>query len=89
LHGDGQWLQDQRMKPAVVDVLQQLVAQVDPNTGTALAQKGAVQRLAEPTIYDLVFPMIAFVLVIVLPTATALWVIVKTLKEKQKEEDET
>ena len=81
------------MNPVVVDVLAHLAAQlgtqVDPNSGTALAQKGAVQRLAEPTIYDLVFPVIAFLLVIVLPTTTALWVIVKTLKEKQKEDDET
>ena len=81
------------MKPVVVDVLAriaaQMGAQIDPNAGTALAQKGAVQRLAEPTIYDLVFPIIAFLLVILLPTATALWVIVKTLKEKQKEDDET
>lgn len=82
------------MNPVVVDVLTRIAAQqvgspIDPNAGTALAQKGAVQRLAEPTIYDLVFPVIAFLLVIVLPTATALWVIVKTLKEKQKEDDET
>jgi hypothetical protein len=80
------------MKPVVVDVLArlagQVAAQVDPNQGTALAQKGAVQRLAEPTVYDLVFPIIAFVLVIVLPTATALWVITKTLRETQKEDDE-
>jgi hypothetical protein len=81
------------MTPVVVDVLAHLIAQlgtpVDPNAGTALAQKGALQRLAEPTLYDLVFPIIAFLLVIVLPTATAIWVIVKTLKDKQKEDDET
>ncbi|MBM4279873.1 MAG: hypothetical protein FJ137_03700 [Deltaproteobacteria bacterium] len=80
------------MTPAVVDVLTRLAAQlgpaVDPAQGTALAQKGAVQRLAEPTLYDLIFPGIAFLLVIVLPTATALWVIVKTLRDRQKEDDE-
>jgi hypothetical protein len=80
------------MKPVVVDVLVRVAAQlgtpVDPSQGTALAQKGAVQRLAEPTLYDLIFPVIAFLLVIVLPTATALWVITKTLKDRQKEDDE-
>ncbi len=75
---------------SVHDVLFLLATQagVDPNRGTALAQKGAVQRLAEPTVYDLVFPFIAFLLVIVLPTATALWVIGKTLQDRRKEPDE-
>jgi hypothetical protein len=63
-------------------------AEVDPTRGTALAQKGAVQRLADPTVYDLIFPFIAFLLVIVLPTATALWVIVKTVQDRRKEADE-
>jgi hypothetical protein len=84
------------MTPVVVDVLAriaaqlagQLAGQIDPSQGTSLAQKGAVQRLAEPTVYDLVFPVIAFLLVIVLPTATAVWVIAKTLTNRDKEEDE-
>lgn len=78
---------------SVVDVLSFVASQVDPSnvsqTGTALAQKGAVQRLAEPNLYDMVFPLIAFGLVILLPTCTALWVIVKTIKDKKPEADET
>jgi hypothetical protein len=68
--------------------LASLLASVDPNLGAPSAQQGAVQRLAEPNLYDLVFPMIAFGLVIVLPVATALWVFSKTLKNKEKEADE-
>ena len=80
------------MKP-VVEVLSLLATQldaarVDSAQGTITAQKGAVQRLADPSVYDLVFPFIAFLLVIVLPTATALWVIVKTVQDKRKEPDE-
>lgn len=74
---------------SVVDVLAFVASQIDPNAGTALAQKGAVQRLAEPNLYDMVFPVIAFGLVILLPTCTALWVIVKTLRDKKPEADET
>jgi hypothetical protein len=73
----------------ILSTLLTLAAQVDPNQGTQIAQKGAVQRLAEPTYYDLVFPFIAFALVILLPTSVAAWVIVKTLTEKTKEADET
>jgi hypothetical protein len=77
----------------VVDVLSRLVTQVagqvDPNQGTAAVQKGLVNRLAEPQLYDIVFPFIAFLLVIVLPTTTAVWAIVKTLKDDRKESDET
>lgn len=67
----------------------QLITQVDPNRGSEVAQRGAVQRLAEPTYYDLVFPFIAFGLVILLPTSVAAWVIYKTITEKTKEPDET
>ncbi len=74
---------------SVVDVLSFVASQVDPNTGTALAQRGAVQRLAEPNLYDMVFPLIAFGLVILLPTCTALWVIVRTVKDQKPEADET
>jgi hypothetical protein len=66
-----------------------LAAQVDSLKGTEGAQKGAVQRLADPTYYDMVFPFIAFGLVILLPTSVALWVIVRTLTEKTREPDET
>lgn len=74
---------------SVVDVLAFVASQIDPSTGTAVAQKGAVQRLAEPNLYDMVFPLIAFGLVILLPTCTALWVIVRTIKDKKPEADET
>jgi hypothetical protein len=70
------------------DMATRLALQVDPNQGTATAQKGAVQRLADPTYYDLIFPVIAFVLVIALPTAVAAWVIWRTATEKTKEADE-
>lgn len=72
---------------SVVDVLAFIASQVDTQ-GTALAQKGAIQRLAEPNLYDIVFPVIAFGLVILLPTSTALWVIWRTIKEKKPEVDE-
>ena len=71
------------------DLVSHIALQVDPLLGTASAQKGAVQRLADPTYYDYVFPLIAFVLVIILPTAAALWVIFKTATEKKPEPDET
>ena len=72
---------------SVVDVLRVLAAQVETQ-GSALAQKGAVQRLSEPNLYDMIFPLIAFCLVILLPTCTALWVMVRTVKDKKNEADE-
>ena len=72
---------------SVVDVLRLVASQIDTQ-GSALAQKGAIQRLAEPNLYDMVFPVIAFGLVILLPTCTALWVIVRTVKDKKNEVDE-
>lgn len=70
------------------ELVSQIAMQIDPLQGTATAQKGAIQRLAEPTYYDYVFPLLAFLLVIVLPTTTALWVIFKTATEKKPEPDE-
>lgn len=78
-----------RLTGLLVDIATQVALQVDPSQGTPTAQKGAVQRLAEPTYYDLVFPVIAFLLVIALPTVTALWVIWRTATEKKAEPDET
>lgn len=72
---------------SVVDVLAFVAHQVEVQ-GSALAQKGAVQRMAEPNLYDIIFPVIAFGLVILLPTSTALWVIWRTIKEKKPEVDE-
>lgn len=75
---------------SVLSALSQLAAQVgiDPNQGAYSAQQGAVQRLQEPNAYDLVFPVIAFGLVIVLPVGTALWVLARVLKDNRKEPDE-
>lgn len=73
---------------SVLATLASLLARVDPNLGAPTAQQGAVQRLAEPNLYDLIFPVIAFGLVIVLPVGTALWVIARTLKNNEKEPDE-
>ena len=47
-----------------------------------------MQRLQEPNAYDLVFPVIAFGLVIVLPVGTALWVLSRVLRDHRKEADE-
>ncbi|MCC7110477.1 MAG: hypothetical protein IT382_14390 [Deltaproteobacteria bacterium] len=66
-----------------------LATQVDPNLGTKEAQQGAIQRMADPQVYDLVFPVIAFLLVIVVPALAGLWVMFKTATEKTKEADET
>jgi hypothetical protein len=77
------------MLPVLFALAHEVAAQVDPLQGTATAQKGAVQRIAEPTYYDYVFPAIAFLLVIVLPTLTALWVVYRTVTEKKAEADET
>ncbi len=73
----------------IVELLNVLAAQVDPSQGTMVAQKGAMQRLTEPNYYDVAFPAIAFVLVIILPVVTALWVIVRTVTEKTIEADES
>jgi putative exporter of polyketide antibiotics len=72
-----------------LDLALSLVTQVDPNLGTKEAQQGAIQRMADPQAYDLVFPVIAFILVIMVPAVTGLWVIFKTATEKTKEADET
>jgi len=74
--------------PTVVTALSTLQAQVDPNQGTMRAMSGAKARLQDPTLYDAVFPFIAFLLVVVLPATVALWVIVRTLTEKTGEADE-
>jgi hypothetical protein len=56
---------------------------------TSEAQRGAIQRMSEPSTYDVVFPVVAFLLVIVAPAVTALWVIFRTATDKTKEADET
>lgn len=62
---------------------------VDPNMGTAVAFQNAQKRLQDPTIYDAIFPVVAFFLVIVLPALVAFWVIFKTVTETDKAPDET
>ena len=74
---------------AILEYALTIAVQVDPNLGTREAQQGAIQRMSEPTGYDLVFPFIAFALVIVIPAATAAWVIFRTVTDKTKEADET
>ena len=74
---------------ALAAVLNSLAAQVSSTAGTQLAQHGAKQRLQEPNYYDAAFPVIAFCLVIVVPSSVALWVIFKTISEKTMEADET
>ena len=73
----------------LIDMALAFASQVDPNLGTPEAQQGAIQRMSEPSAYDLVFPVVAFALVIVIPAATALWVIFRTATDKSKEADET
>jgi len=74
---------------SLLTIATQVAMQVDSKQGTAAAQKGAVQRLSEPTYYDFMFPALAFLLVICLPASVALWVIFKTATEKKAEPDET
>ena len=52
---------------------------IDSNQGTAQALQGAQQRISEPHMYDMVFPVIALVLVIILPSCIALWAAYKTI----------
>jgi hypothetical protein len=65
------------------------MGKLDPNTGTLAAYENAKARLQDPTMYDAIFPVIAFFLVIILPTCIAFWVIFKTVTEKDKEADES
>lgn len=44
-------------------------------------QQGAAERILNPHLWDAVFPVIAFVLVIVVPATIAIWAIVKTIRE--------
>ena len=68
----------------VIEVLQPWLASQQTNQGALQAAKGAVERLSEPDWIDIVSPFFAFTLVIVLPMCVALWVIVKTLMEKDE-----
>ena len=74
--------------PLLTSIAQQMPP-VDPNQGTARAREGAAQRLQDPQMYDVVFPIIAFMLVMVVPTLIAIWVIYKTVTDKKPEADES
>jgi hypothetical protein len=76
------------MGHSLVPLLTTLAMQVDPNQGTAKAALGAQQRIAEPSYYDMVFPIIALVLVIVVPSIVAIWVAWKTITDKTLEDGE-
>lgn len=56
--------------------------------GTFEAQYGAMERVLHPHLWDAVFPVIAFVLVIVIPSSIAVWAIVKTLRERDLSDGE-
>lgn len=78
------------MRDALLAMSTYLTAQpVNPEQGTLQAAQGARQRMLEPNLYDAVFPVIAFVLVIVVPSAVALWVVYKTVTEKTVEDGES
>lgn len=50
--------------------------------GTFEAQYGAMERVLHPHLWDAMFPVIAFVLVIVIPSSIAVWAIAKTFRER-------
>jgi hypothetical protein len=58
------------------------------DSGSLQAQYGAVERVLNPHLWDAVFPVIAFVLVIVIPSSIALWAIVKTFRERDVSDGE-
>ncbi|MCP4499413.1 MAG: hypothetical protein GY822_05535 [Deltaproteobacteria bacterium] len=65
-----------------VQALMQLAMQIDSNQGTAAAAAGAIARVTAPHPFDAIFPVIAFTLVVIIPTCLVLWVIYKTITEK-------
>lgn len=76
------------MRDTVLQLLTTLATQgkVDPNMGTPQAMVGAQQRMAEPHLYDMVFPLIALMLVIIVPAAVAIWVAWKTVTDTTLED---
>lgn len=49
---------------------------------------GQLTAMAEPHWFDAAYPIFAFVAVIIVPSCIALWVIYKTLREKECAEGE-
>ena len=78
------------MRELLLSTMHTLVAQVpvDPNQGAPAAYAGAQARITEPHMYDMVFPVIALALVIVIPSIVALWVAWKTITDTSLEDGE-
>lgn len=78
------------MRELLTQTLHTLVSQVpiDPNQGAPAAYAGAQARIAEPHMYDVVFPVIAALLVIVVPILVALWAAWKTITDNSLEDGE-
>lgn len=78
------------MRELLTQTMHILVSQVpiDPNQGAPAAYAGAKARIAEPHMYDVVFPVIAAGLVIVIPILVAVWVAWKTITDTALEDGE-
>jgi hypothetical protein len=78
------------MRDTMLQLLTTLAGQgkVDPYQGTAQAMVGAQQRIADPHLYDMVFPLIALLLVIIVPAVVASWVAWKTITDTTLEDGE-
>jgi hypothetical protein len=77
------------MRELLIQTMHILAAQapgVDPIKGAPAAYAGAQARIAEPHMYDMVFPVIALFLVILIPSAVALWVAWKTITDTTLED---
>lgn len=77
------------MREALLEAATYLATQVNPEQGTLRAMQGAQQRMLEPHTYDVIFPVIAFALVIVVPMLVAMWVVFKTVTDKTLEDGES
>ncbi len=69
-------------------LLENQVAEAEAADGLP-AFRGALEHMIEPHWVDLLFPAFAFLMVIIVPSMIAVWVIYKTLREKNGNEDET
>ncbi len=78
------------MRELLIHTMHSLVAQVpvDPNQGAPAAYAGAQARIAEPHLYDMVFPVLALGLVIIIPSVVALWVAWKTITDTSLKDGE-
>lgn len=53
-----------------------------------VADAGALEQYVSPHWVDLLYPSFAFLMVIIVPSLIAVWVIYKTLREKNSHDDE-